>query len=75
MLLDAEHFKSKISGIDGGSDTGNYIVQLVQDKQVPKTVAPNVAQLDNGTPDGSATLPEENLVDPGRGRAEEKEES
>jgi len=36
MLRDAEHFKSKIGGIDGAGDAGDYIVTLVKAKTVPK---------------------------------------
>jgi vacuolar protein sorting-associated protein 54 len=36
MLRDAEHFKSKIGGLDGAGDAGNYIVNLVKEKNVPK---------------------------------------
>jgi vacuolar protein sorting-associated protein 54 len=36
MLRDAEHFKNKIGGLDGAGDAGNYIVNLVKEKNVPK---------------------------------------
>ena len=36
MLRDAEHFKTKIGGLDGAGDAGNYIVNLVKEKSVPK---------------------------------------
>ena len=36
MLRDAEHFKNKIGGLDGAGDAGNYIVNLVKEKSVPK---------------------------------------
>jgi vacuolar protein sorting-associated protein 54 len=40
MLRDAEHFKSKIGGLDGAGDTGDYIVSLVKGKSVPKPKPP-----------------------------------
>jgi vacuolar protein sorting-associated protein 54 len=36
MLRDAEHFKSKIGGLDGAGDAGDYIVSLVLRKSVPR---------------------------------------
>jgi len=43
MLRDAEHFKSKIGGLDGAGDAGDYIVDLVKLKSVPKRKAPEPA--------------------------------
>jgi vacuolar protein sorting-associated protein 54 len=40
MLRDAEHFKSKIGGLDGAGDAGDYIVDLVKAKNVPKPKPP-----------------------------------
>jgi vacuolar protein sorting-associated protein 54 len=40
MLRDAEHFKSKIGGLDGAGDAGDYIVGLVKAKNVPKPKLP-----------------------------------
>jgi vacuolar protein sorting-associated protein 54 len=40
MLRDAEHFKSKIGGLDGAGDAGDYIVGLVKAKSVPKPKPP-----------------------------------
>ncbi|KAK0130165.1 hypothetical protein ONS96_000688 [Cadophora gregata f. sp. sojae] len=36
MLRDAEHFKTKIGGLDGAGDAGDYLVKLVNAKSVPK---------------------------------------
>lgn len=40
MLRDAEYFKTRIGGLDGAGDTGDYIVNLVKEKNVPKPKAP-----------------------------------
>lgn len=36
MLRDAEHFKTRIGGLDGAGDTGDFIVKLVKEKSVPR---------------------------------------
>ncbi|CZT49537.1 related to VPS54-subunit of VP51-54 complex, required for protein sorting at the yeast late Golgi [Rhynchosporium secalis] len=36
MLRDAEHFGTKIGGLDGAGDTGEYLVNLIKAKNVPK---------------------------------------
>jgi len=43
MLRDAEYFKSKIGGVDGAGDAGDYIVGLVKGKSVPKPKLPVTA--------------------------------
>lgn len=40
MLRDAEHLKSKIGGLDGAGDTGDYVINLVKGKNVPKSKPP-----------------------------------
>ncbi|KAH7374158.1 Vps54-like protein-domain-containing protein [Cadophora sp. MPI-SDFR-AT-0126] len=40
MLRDAEHFKTKIGGLVGAGDAGEYLVNLVKAKHVPKPKAP-----------------------------------
>ncbi|KAK6581000.1 hypothetical protein PZA11_006488 [Diplocarpon coronariae] len=40
MLRDAEHFKTKIGGLDGASDAGDYLVNLVKAKNVPRAKTP-----------------------------------
>ena len=40
MVRDAEYFKTRIGGLDGAGDTGDYIVNLVKEKNVPKPMAP-----------------------------------
>ena len=40
MLTDAEYFKTKIGGLDGAGDVGDYIVNLVKEKSVPKDKVP-----------------------------------
>jgi vacuolar protein sorting-associated protein 54 len=39
MLRDAEYFKTKLGSLDGAGDTGDYIVNLVKGKPVPKPKA------------------------------------
>ncbi|TVY41786.1 Vacuolar protein sorting-associated protein [Lachnellula occidentalis] len=41
MLRDAEHFKTRIGGLDGAGDTGDFVVNLVKEKNVPKPKAPS----------------------------------
>jgi vacuolar protein sorting-associated protein 54 len=36
MLRDAEHFKARIGSIDGAGDTGDHLLKLVKEKDVPK---------------------------------------
>ncbi|TAQ83861.1 hypothetical protein B7494_g7822 [Chlorociboria aeruginascens] len=36
MLRDAEYFNSRIGGLDGAGDAGDYIIKLVKEKPVPK---------------------------------------
>lgn len=40
MLRDVEYFKSKIGGLDGAGDAGDYIVGLIKGKSVLKPKAP-----------------------------------
>ena len=37
MLRDAEYFRTKLGGMDGARDTGDYIVNLVKGKSVPNS--------------------------------------
>ena len=57
MLRDAEHFKSKIGGLDGAGDAGDYIVNLVKAKAVPKPTppAPEVVAREAPTKKGTNT--------------------
>ena len=41
MLRDAEYFKTRIGGLDGAGDAGDYIVNLVKEKSVPKATVPD----------------------------------
>ncbi|KAG9234688.1 Vps54-like protein-domain-containing protein [Amylocarpus encephaloides] len=71
MLRDAEHFKTKIGGLDGAGDAGDYLVTLVKDKKVPKPKTPSpeatpkastekeIAATTNGESNGNTT-PETN---------------
>ena len=43
MLHDAQYFNSKIGGVDGAGDAGDYIVGLVKGKIVPKPKLPVIA--------------------------------
>ena len=38
MLRDAEYFKTRIGDIDGAGDVGDYLMNLVKEKSVPKAV-------------------------------------
>lgn len=60
MLRDAEHFKSKIGGIDGAGDTGDFLIRLVKDKSVP-AAAPTTSTpppSDTGSTNGAKTSAE-----------------
>ena len=35
MLRDAEYFKTRIGGLDGAGDAGDYIINLVKKKSIP----------------------------------------
>lgn len=48
MLRDAEHFKSKIGGLDGAGDAGDCIVDLVKRKSVPRPKASVTTQAPMG---------------------------
>lgn len=37
MLQDAEYFNKRIGSLDGAGDTGDYIVNLVREKPVPRS--------------------------------------
>lgn len=39
MLRDAEYFKTRIGSLDGAGDAGDYLVNLVKGKSVPKPKA------------------------------------
>ncbi|KAE8441201.1 hypothetical protein EG329_005633 [Mollisiaceae sp. DMI_Dod_QoI] len=39
MLRDAEHFKTRIGSLDGADDAGDYLVNLVKGKSLPKPKA------------------------------------
>jgi len=52
MLRDAEYFKSRIGTLDGAGDTGDYIIKIVKEKNVPKVIPPApVPEETNGTRD------------------------
>jgi len=40
MLTDAEYFKTRIGGLDGAGDVGDYVVNVVKGKSIPKSKAP-----------------------------------
>jgi vacuolar protein sorting-associated protein 54 len=39
MLRDAEYFKTRIGGLDGAGDAGDYIVNVVKEKSIPRPIA------------------------------------
>lgn len=59
MLRDAEYFKTRIGGLDGAGDAGDYIVNLVKGKSVPKATVPDpISAATNGkTSSESASEP------------------
>lgn len=64
MLRDAEHFKSKIGGLDGAGDAGDYLVGLVNAKIVPKPKQPVTE------PNPAETQPNESQTTTGRSSGE-----
>jgi vacuolar protein sorting-associated protein 54 len=64
MLRDAEHFKSKIGGLDGAGDAGDYLVGLVNAKIVPKQKQPITE------PNPAETQPNESQTSTGRSSGE-----
>ncbi|KAI9047370.1 hypothetical protein LZ554_008816 [Drepanopeziza brunnea f. sp. 'monogermtubi'] len=62
MLRDAESFKSKIGGLDGASDVGDRLVNLVKSKNVPKAKPP--------TPPPPATAEEQETITNGKSTTE-----
>ncbi len=60
MLRDAEHFKSKIGGLNGAGDAGDYLVCLVNAKIVPKPKQPVTE------PNPAETQPNESQTSTGR---------
>ena len=63
-MRDAEYFKSRIGGLDGAGDTGDYLINLVRQKSVPVpksplSLPPAAATETNGNASGaSAGAPE-----------------
>ncbi len=52
MLRDAEYFKSKLGGLDGAGDAGDYIVGLVKGKSLPRpksVTASNLTEMKDNT--------------------------
>ncbi|KAH6666870.1 Vps54-like protein-domain-containing protein [Halenospora varia] len=73
MLRDAEHFKAKIGGLEGAGDAGDYLVNLVKNKSVPKPKAaspPPAAE--NGTTETNGKKSSESTTEmkEGNGSAE-----
>ena len=64
MLRDTEHFKSKIGGVDGAGDAGDYLVGLVNAKIVPKQKQPITE------PNPAETQPNESQTSTGRSSGE-----
>lgn len=51
MLRDVKYFKTRIGGLDGANDTGDYIIKVVQDKNVPRTsISPSPPTTTTTTP-------------------------
>lgn len=82
MVRDAEYFRSKIGGLDGAGDAGDYIVGLVKAKTVPKPQPPASEPLaealtkESTTTNGksSSDLPSDGTLDiDEKGRQEQKQ--
>ncbi|QSZ32737.1 hypothetical protein DSL72_002316 [Monilinia vaccinii-corymbosi] len=61
MLRDAEYFKTRIGGLEGANDTGDHIIKVVQDKNVPRSPpSPSPPDTAQATPpiDGSQLVTE-----------------
>ena len=54
MLRDAEYFKMKMGILDERNDAGDFLVQLIKGKFVPKTTAAS-AQPSNAADEGETT--------------------
>ncbi|TGO11743.1 hypothetical protein BTUL_0103g00400 [Botrytis tulipae] len=58
MLRDAQYFKTRIGSLAGANDAGDYIIKVVQDKNVPRnSTSPSPAT--TSPPDTQATAPTE----------------
>jgi vacuolar protein sorting-associated protein 54 len=55
MIRDVEYFKTKIGGLDGAGDAGDYIVKLVKDKKVTKPRMATPPPAENGKKDTLAS--------------------
>lgn len=49
MLRDAQHFKTRIGSLDGAGDAGDYIVNFVKNKSVPRASVQNPAAAEPAT--------------------------
>lgn len=57
MLRDAEFFRTKIGALDGAADTGDFIVNLVKEKNVPRPVTTTPPPVATATPPPDAATP------------------
>jgi vacuolar protein sorting-associated protein 54 len=55
MLRDAEYFKARIGGLDGAGDAGDYLVNLVKEKAVPRPQSDASLDTEPAPTNGSAT--------------------
>ena len=55
MLTDAQYFKTKIGSLDGAGDVGDYIVNLVKEKLVPKDEMPATMEKDETAANGKSS--------------------
>lgn len=58
MLRDAQYFKTRIGGLDGANDAGDYIIKVVQDKNVPRNSS-SASPATTSPPDTQVTPPTE----------------
>ncbi|KAG0646473.1 Vacuolar sorting-associated chloroplastic [Hyphodiscus hymeniophilus] len=72
MIRDVEYFKTRIGGLDGAGDAGDYLVNLVKEKSVPKAIVaePLPASTNGKTSSESASSKAEEKVDEGGSKEE-----
>jgi vacuolar protein sorting-associated protein 54 len=70
MLRDVEYFRTKVGGLDGAGDTGDYIVNLVKEKPVPKAKISTPPPVDTNGKASSETVAEKAIEEKA---AEEKD--
>jgi vacuolar protein sorting-associated protein 54 len=74
MMRDAEYFKTRIGGLDGAGDAGDYLINVVKEKSVPVAItAPEPTNGQVSSESGSETKVEE--TDEGQDESKEDEKA